>query len=59
MEGFQLGEATPKLPPNLAAENIKEDSDCQILEDFTYSNDSSFEGEREIIKIDSEEEKKI
>ncbi|KMS96843.1 hypothetical protein BVRB_8g199190 [Beta vulgaris subsp. vulgaris] len=56
MEGFQLGEARPKLPPNLAVENVEEDSDCQMLEDFTFSDDSSLEGEREIIDIDSEEE---
>lgn len=54
--GFQFGEARPILPPKLAAENVKEDSDCQILEDFTFSDDSSFEGEREFIDIDSEKE---
>ena len=42
MEAFQLGDVRPKLPPKLAAKNVKEDNDCQILEDFTFSDDSSF-----------------
>lgn len=49
-------EAIPKISPQLAAENTKDDRNFQIFEDIMDEDYSSYETDHEIIDLDSEEE---